>query len=251
MVLFSILNKGKVDIVAEHYTKFIDAVEEMFQVIRKTQDENIKKAGEIIAKSIMSGGIMHAFGSGHSHAVAIEICSRAGGLLQARAIKEPAGGIYETVEGVGVIVCNKLDLESNDCFVLISNSGRNPLIIEIALWVKKRGIPLIGITSLDASKSMTSRHSSGKRLFEIADVVLDNKGVYGDACMELPGMSEKVLSTSSFTSMLLADCSVFHSMKIMLDQGFEPPVAVSKNIDGDFERIEKIRSQFKKRLGYY
>ena len=236
---------------AEFYTTFIDTVEEKFKEIRTTQEENIKKAGEIVAGSLMAGGMMQAFGSGHSHAVAIEIASRAGGLIQSRAIKEPAGGIYETVEGVGKIVCEKLDLEPNDCFVMISNSGRNPMIIEMAEYVKSLGLPLIAITSLDASKSMTSRHSSGKLLYQIADVVLDNKGEYGDAAIQIPGMEVKVLSTSSFTSMLLADCMVLHAMKTLMDKGVEPPVAVSKNIDGGYERTLPIRQKFKKRLGYH
>lgn len=236
---------------AEYYTQFIDFIEGLFKEIRETQDENIKKAGEIVAKTVMAGGIMQTFGSGHSHAVSIEICSRAGGLIQARAIKEPAEGIYETVEGTGAIFCQKLDLEPNDCFVLTSNSGRNPLGIEVAQHVKSLGIPLIVITSLEVSKTMTSRHSSGKLLYEFADVILDNKGVYGDAVMQVPGMDAKVNGSSSLTSMLLANCMTLHAVKVMVDKGFEPPVSVSKNIDGGFERTFPIRQKFKKRLGYH
>jgi len=73
------------------------------------------------------------------------------------------------------------DLRPNDCFIIISNSGRNPLVVELADIVKKRGVKLIAVTSLDVSKKLTSRHSSGKNLYEFADVILDNRGVEGTA----------------------------------------------------------------------
>jgi len=236
---------------AEYYTKFLDIIQDMFRDILETQDENIKKAGEIIAKTVMNDGIVQAFGSAHSYAAAIEICGRAGGLIQTKAIFEPSRGLYESVEGVGTLLCQKLMTDPNDCFIIISNSGRNPLPIEVAEFAKKQNLPLIAVTSLEVSRSLKSRHSSGLLLYELADVVLDNRGVYGDAAMEIPGMTEKVMSTSSFTSMALLDCSVLHAIKLMTDQGFKPLVSVSKNIGGGTEFGLKVREKYKHRLETY
>src|SRR5699024_6471129 len=142
------------------YKVFFDEIDKMIQDAKGTQDENIKKAGKIIADSIMNGGIIQTFGSGHSYAGAIEIAGRAGGLIPAKALQEPSGGQYETIEGAGTKFMEKVDVKENDCFVLISNSGRNPMIIEIAEWARERGNKIIVVTSLDVSKTMTSRHSS-------------------------------------------------------------------------------------------
>lgn len=230
------------------YELFFDAIEEMIQDVRNTQGDNIKKAAEIIADSIMNGGIIQAFGSGHSYAGAIEIAGRAGGLIPAKVLKEPSGGMYETIEGTGTKFMEDVDIRENDCFVLISNSGRNPMIIEIAEWAKERGNKIIVVTSLDVSKTMTSRHSSGKMLYELADVVLDNRGVEGDAAIELEGMETKVCGTSSITAAILLNATILQSIQIMLDKGYVPPVYMSQNVDGGPEFNKKLVDEYAHRL---
>lgn len=230
------------------YKLFFEEIERMIEDVKQTQGENIVKAAEIIADSIMAGGIVQAFGSGHSYAGAIEIAGRAGGLIPVKVIKEPAGGKYERVEGVGTLFMKDVDIRENDCFVLISNSGRNPLIIEMADWIKQRGNKIIAVTALEVSKTMTSRHSSGKLLYEFADVVLDNRGVFGDAAIELEGMPSKVCGTSSITGAVLLQSMVLQSIQIMLDRGYVPPVYLSANIDGGPEHNEKLTAKYADRL---
>lgn len=230
------------------YELFFDTIEEIIKDVRKTQGENIKKAAEIIANSIMNDGIIQAFGSGHSYAGAIEIAGRAGGLIPAKVLEEPSRGKYETVEGVGTKFMEDVDIEENDCFVLISNSGRNPMIIEIAQWVKERGNKIIAVTSLDVSRNMTSRHSSGKMLYELADVVLDNRGVEGDAAIKLEGMKTKVCGTSSITAAILLNATVLQAIEIMLDRGYVPPVYMSQNVDGGPEFNKKLVEKYAHRL---
>lgn len=230
------------------YKLFFDVIGKTIKDIENTQDDNILKAAKIVADSIMQGGIIQTFGSGHSYAGAIEIAGRAGGLIPAKVLKEPSSGKYERIEGVGTRFMEEVDVRENDCFILISNSGRNPLTIEIADWVKKRGNKVIVVTSLDVSKTMTSRHSSGKMLYEYADAVLDNRGVEGDAAIKLQGMESKICGTSSIAAALLLNAMILQAIEIMIDKGYVPPVYMSDNIDGGPEFNEKLVAQYADRL---
>lgn len=230
------------------YELFFDVIDDMIKDVKNTQGDNVNKAAEIIADSIMNGGIIQAFGSGHSYAGAIEIAGRAGGLIPTKVLEEPSRGKYETIEGIGTKFMEDVDIRKNDCFVLISNSGRNPLIIEIANWVKEKGNKVIVVTSLDVSKTMTSRHSSGKMLYDFADVILDNRGVEGDAAVKLPGMETKVCGTSSITAAILLNATVLQAIEIMLSKGYVPPVYMSQNVDGGPEFNKKLKKQYADRL---
>lgn len=227
---------------------YFNVITKMINDLKENQKENITKAAEIIADSIIKGGIIHSFGSGHSYAAAIEVAGRAGGLIPSKAVQEPSRGEYETVEGVGTKYMDGFDLRENDCFILISNSGRNPLGIEVADYVKKHGNKIIAVTSLDVSKTLTSRHSSRKNLYEFADVVLDNMGVEGDAVVHVEGLPVKVCGTSSITAAVLLNCAVLESIEIMLSKGYTPPVYMSENVDGGPEFNKKLTEKYADRL---
>lgn len=227
---------------------YMDLMKNLVADLEKSQRENILKAGEIIAESIMNGGIMQTFGSGHSYANAIEIAGRAGGLIPAKAIVEPAMGDYERIEGVGEAFISKSDLRKEDCLVIISNSGRNPLIIEISEKAKEVGMKIIAVTSLEVSKQLTSRHSNGKMLYDYADVVLDNRGVYGDAAIEMEGLPIKTGPTSSISGAILLNCVVVEAIEKMIAKGYVPPVYMSENIDGGPEFNIELLAKYKDRL---
>jgi uncharacterized phosphosugar-binding protein len=230
------------------FLKYFDVIEKLIQELKDTQQENIKKAGDIIAESIMNGGILHAFGSGHSYAAAIEVAGRAGGLIPAKAVEEPSRGLYETVEGVGAKLMENYDLRPNDCFIIISNSGRNPLVIEVADFVKKNGNKLIAVTSLDVSRKLKSRHSSGKNLYQFADVILDNRGVEGDSAIQMEGMPVKIGPTSSVAAAVLLQATIVEAVEIMLAKGYTPPVYMSANVDGGPEFNQKLVEKYADRL---
>lgn len=228
--------------------KYFEVVESMIKDLKETQKENITKAAKIVADSVMNGGIVQTFGSGHSYAAAIEVAGRAGGLIPAKAIQEPSRGLYEVVEGVGYKLMEESDVRENDCFILISNSGRNPLGIEIADYAKKKGNKIIVVTSLDISKKMTSRHSSGKKLYEFADAILDNRGVEGDSAIEVKGLPVKVCGTSSVSAAVLLNCAMLEAIEIMLSKGYTPPVYMSANVDGGPEFNKKLTDKYADRL---
>lgn len=228
--------------------KYFEVVEDLLKEVEETQKDNITAGAKLIADSIMSGGILQAFGSGHSHAAALEITSRAGGLIPSKSIKEPSLGIYESIEGVGAKFTQRLDVRKEDVVVIISNSGRNPLPIEIAIYCKEKGAKVIVVTSLESSKQLTSKHSSGKNLWEFADVVLDNKVPFGDSSVEVDGLPVKVCGTSSVSAAVLENAMVLEAIEIMVEKGFTPPVFMSGNVDGGPEFNEKYLHKYFDRL---
>jgi uncharacterized phosphosugar-binding protein len=227
--------------------EFFEKVEQLLPVL-KQEEVNMRKAGHIVAQSIMSGGILQAFGSGHSASVAIEICGRAGGLIPSKQVKELSGGQYERIEGVGTIFAEMWDIRKNDCLFIISNSGRNPLTIEMAMHAQSVGVPIVAVTALDVGKHSTSRHSSGRMLWQLADVILDNHSIEGDATIELPGLPTKIAGTSSISSDILVDQSIVFAIREMLDAGYVAPVFMSTNVDGGLELNKECVAKYANRL---
>lgn len=209
----------------------------------------MRQAGHIVAEAIMRGGIVQAFGSGHSLAAALEIAGRAGGLLPVKTVEEETFGRYEKIAGVGTEFTKYWDLRKDDCVIIISNSGRNPLIIELAMFVKSLEVPLIAVTAVDASRSAPSRHPSGKRLFELADVVLDNHSVDGDAAVQIDGLKTKVGPTSTVASALLLNQTMIFAIEEMLERGYDPPVLMSLNVDGGPEFNERLMEKYRELYG--
>lgn len=228
--------------------KFLYELDKIISAIKATQGENIKAAGTLICNSIMDGGILQAFGSGHSYAGALEISGRAGALIPSKAMEEPANGDYETIEGVGKKYMEKSDVCPKDIFVIISNSGRNPLPIEVAEFIKQKGNKIIAVTSLAVSKEMTSRHSSGKKLYDFADVVLDNCGVYGDAAVQMDGLSTKICGTSTITDAILLNCMMCEAVEQMLAKGYIPPIYTSLNVDGGVKANKRDIERYAPRI---
>lgn len=228
--------------------EFFDKAKEVMEKLENTQQENIRKAAELISGAIRKGGILQAYGSGHSYAGAIEVCGRAGGLIPSKVIGETQYGEFESVEGNAYFVMRKVDIQPNDIFILISNSGRNPMTIEMADYIKKKGNPLIVVTALDISRSSASRHSSGKLLYEFADVVLDNQSQFGDAALAVDGLDTKVCGTSSFATCLLLQQTMYEAIRNMVENGYEPPVFKSANIDGGREYNQVLEEKYGARI---
>lgn len=223
-------------------------VEDLNKEIEKTQHEAIEQVAKEIIKCIDGGGILQAWGSGHSLAGAMEICHRAGGFIPTKRINEPSMGQYETVEGVGKTFMKKVDIRKGDLVFVISNSGINPLGIEIAMAAKEKGAKVVAITALEASKTLKAKHSSNKKLYEIADHVLDNRTPLGDCCIELAGLPSKVIGLSMITTSIIIQSTMYRAMQMMIEEGKEPKVYQSQNIEGMRERNEELEKAYADRL---
>jgi uncharacterized phosphosugar-binding protein len=161
-------------------------------------------------------------------------------------IHDKSFGRAERCEGYAKQLLDWYDPPAGSVVVIISNSGRNALPIETALECKARGIKTIAITSLAHSQSVSARHPSGKRLFEAADLVIDNCGVPGDAILDVEGIGGKVCPTSTIAGALIVDAIMAQTMENLVKRGVAPPVFISANIDGGDEHNKKVFAKYQK-----
>ncbi|AYY15463.1 sugar isomerase domain-containing protein [Actinobacteria bacterium YIM 96077] len=225
---------------------FLARAHDAIDRVAATQRGNIAEAADIVADAIRRGGVVQAFGTGHSQAIAMEIAGRAGGLIPTNRIalrdlviengESPtmlADPRVERDPGLAQRLYDATPVDPADVFIIASNSGINGSIVGLAELAKERGHPLIAITSLEHSEQVESRHPSGDKLGEIADVVLDNAGPFGDAVLPLPG-GGAVCAVSTITSALLAQFLTAEVVRRLLDAGETPPVYLSSNVpEGD------------------
>jgi uncharacterized phosphosugar-binding protein len=222
----------------------------------ETQTDNISRAAALVVEAIRNEGIIQVFGTGHSRSIAMEIAGRAGGLVPANALSikdlvmygatAPADILDPTIErdpGLAQRVLDLADTHPEDVFIVASNSGGNGSVVELALLAKERGHQIIAVTSLEHSRRVVSRHPSGKRLFEIADVVIDNCGVFGDAALPLPA-GGAIAATSSLTGVLIAQMLVAEVCGQLLRAGSEVPVLVSANVPGGDEHNAVLNERY-------
>jgi uncharacterized phosphosugar-binding protein len=225
---------------------YLAVLRPILDTVATTQLAAVERAAGIVADAVLDGGVIHAFGTGHSQATAMEIAGRAGGLIPTNRIAltdlvfyggaDPATVADPTFERDPSLAEKLYDLapiDPRDVFIIASNSGINGSIVGFAQLVKEKGHRIVALTSLDHSARVESRHPSGKKLTEIADVVLDNGGPYGDAVLPLPGGGASN-AVSSITAALLAQLLMAEVLRRLIDAGEVPPVYLSANVpDGD------------------
>jgi uncharacterized phosphosugar-binding protein len=217
-----------------------EAVRHILETIEATQKAALQQASAITAESLMHGGIIHVFGTGHSHMLAEEIFFRAGGLVAVNAILDPGLMLHvsalgstavERMEGYAEIVLKRYTMRPEDVMVVISNSGRNAVPIEAALYARQLGLKVIGVTSANSYKDTPSRHSSGKHLADVVDVVIDTCVPEGDAAVALPGLTERTGSMSTIIGASVMQAYICETVQTMLERGHQPHVLVSSNVD--------------------
>jgi uncharacterized phosphosugar-binding protein len=222
-------------------------IQEILSGIVSSQMEPILQAAHIVAKAVEQDGILYTFGTGHSHVIAEDVSSRAGGLAPVDAILEPSltgnqhvvkSEYMERVEGMAEIILDYYRLTPKDALIIISNSGRNAAPIEMAMGARQRDVPVIAVTSLEHSKGTTSRHSSGKKLYQLADIVIDNGCPRGDCVLTLESLQQPVGPGSGVVGMFILHAIIVQAIQNLLDRGIDPPVFMSGNIDGH-EEINK------------
>lgn len=238
---------------------YLAVITETIDRVAASQREGVQRAADLIAGALRADGVVHAFGTGHSEALAMEIAGRAGGLVPTNRIAlrdvvlyggEPASVLGPTLErdpGVARRLYDLVPVHPQDVFVLASNSGVNGAVVEFASLVKQRGHGLIAITSAQHSARVDSRHPSGHKLADFADVVLDNGAPYGDATLPLPG-GGAVGAVSSITAALLAQQIVVEVVRRLLEAGETPPVYLSANIPAGDAHNSALESRYAGRI---
>ena len=227
------------------FEQYLDNISNAIKDMKSSQAEAIKKAAHLMADAIMKDKVVYSFGSGHSILLAQEIHGRAGGLYPIVQIPDPMRGKAEKLEGFGSILVEFVPFKENDLVIVISNSGRNPEPIEVAIAAKEKGCKVIVVTSMQHSKSVTSRHSSGKMLYDFGDVVLDTCGPVGDASIDYKGFDGRAGALSTVLGAAIENAVMVEAIQYMLDKGFEPPVLRSANLDGSEEHNMKIVERYR------
>lgn len=212
----------------------------------EAESGSIARACDLLADAVARGGVIRAFGTGHSEAFAMEVAGRAGGLIPTsrmalrdvvlhgdRTLAELSDPTFERDESVADEVFAIHHEDPNDAYVIASNSGVNGSIVGMALRVKQNGHPLVAVTSMDHTSQVVPKHSSGKKLHEIADVVIDNLAPYGDATLDL-GDGIVMGAVSSITAAFIGQLLSVGVAERLKARGEVPPVYISANIpEGD------------------
>ncbi len=240
--------KEELEKMARSSERYYQAVNDIIGRIASTQQDSIQSAAEVLADCVRRDQIIYLLGSGHSIAIAMEGYYRAGGLACVDVINDPTFGRAERVEGYAETVLKNYNITSGSVVIIVSNSGRNAVPVETALWCKERGVKTIAITSLAHSKSVSSRHSCGKRLFEIADIVIDNCGVAGDAVLEIEGLPGRACPTSGLAGMFIVESMVAQTIENLIQSGDTPPVFISANLDGSDAHNDELLAKYINRV---
>jgi len=220
----------------------------------------LRQLGPVIGESLARGGMLHTFGSGHSEVISRELIGRAGGLMCISGLYDPTGGFVENLAGYGTRLAERYDrqygLLPGETILVISNSGKNSSPIEVALYAKAKGLKVVALTSLAMAQTATTVHPGGKKLHEIADYVLDNGGVPGDAIVDVypdqagsPAVgSAKAGPTSTLIGVTLLNLLALELIDWLKAGGHPLPILRSQNLPGAIEYNRELAKKYRGRL---
>ena len=239
---------------------YFRGLEAMLERIAREQAAAIAEAGARLSAALARGGIVHVFGTGHSHLIAEEAFFRAGGIAGVNPILDERlvflKGALESTRaerepGYASELISRERIAAEDIAILISNSGCNWAPVEMALEMKSRGIEIVAITNMTQSSRSSSRHSSRKRLFELADVVIDTCVEPGDALIVLPGLEYPIGASSTVAGAAIMNSIMIEAAANLLERGQAVPVLPSANLSTTTdEDLSKLLRPYTDRIRY-
>ena len=235
------------------YNQYVD---ELIAKVRTTQRENIITAGKIMADTIAEGKCIHIHDTGHI--INSELVNRGGGLFALRSFKyeltwlDPVRerdrgeerGIPNSMEGFAEYAVRASNIHAGDLVIIGSVSGRSEYVVDLALTCKKYGCKVIAMTSLEYSSSVPSRHSSGLRLFECADVVLDNCAPVAEGMIPVEGIEAPFAAASGLTATYIMWSACAVTIEELLARGITPSVYKSANFPGGEEYNDELEKRY-------
>lgn len=239
--------------------EYLDRAIALLAEVRETQSEAIMTGARWIADAIEAGGFAHVFGAGHSHMALEEAFPRNGGLVGLHPLTElalsyytPVIGnsgmyqmrFYQEVAGLGDVIWRNYTFKPTDVFVVFTNTGVTKVALDIALRAREAGLRVIGVTSLKHAGATGTEHAGGKRLHEIADLVIDNCSIAGDAMVEVPGLDDKAGAGSSVTAIAIVNALSTEAARELARRGVTPYVLPSPYFEGTEEgRARRQRAE--------
>lgn len=234
--------------------------------IEETQLDNIRQAATVMADSIEAGRWVHTFGCGHATIPIEEMYPRIGGFVGFHPMVElpltfftritGEMGVHqfvflERVEGYGVEIMKGYNFDPRDTMWVFSHSGINNVNIDVALEAKKRGMKVIAYGSAAAAKGKQTRHSSGKTIFDIADIVVDSCAPIEDATVPIKNHQDKLGPVSTMAFITCVWMTVITVAELLVDRGFKLHIHPSHNVPGDTtakQRLEEALATYKQRI---
>lgn len=218
---------------------YFRTIHRLLDEVERDEAAAIDRAGALIATAVDSGHRVVLLGTGHSYALALELCGRAGGFTAFEAVHDAAldmadglakSTAVERLGGYGPILVENAGLQSGDVLVVISNSGRNAVPVEALLAARDRGVGTIALTSVAHSTALPPRPPAPGRLCDLADVVLDNHGVPGDAVVRLDGIAHPIAPTSTVVGAAILQAVAIRAAELLVEAGHPPEVYLSANV---------------------
>jgi uncharacterized phosphosugar-binding protein len=218
--------------------RYFEALQERIAAIA-ADTEPIEDAAHLCADALANGGAVHIFDSGHL--VSHELINRAGGLVAFNRlafslnvdnlVKARAQAENDPTLSFGYIqhVFATNQLRRGDVLFVGSVSGKTANVVELAIQARAHGLKVVVITALSYSSRLTSEHPSGKHLYEVADIVLDNHAPYGDAMLTVEGLEYPVCPASGLGAVTVLWAVVAGLIEDMLARGLQPTIFPSIN----------------------
>ena len=240
--------------------KYLEYSSKILGEIMKTQYGNIKVAAEKLAETVEKGNTIFVFGCSHAGIVSEELFYRTGGFALVNPIFNPTLMLNtrpvtltsqaERLAGFGKVIIDQSPLQAGDLLIIHSVSGRNTVVVDAAFTAKSKGAYVVAITNLEYSSQVTSRHFSGKRLFEVADLVIDNCGDFEDAAIQIEGLQQKIGATSTIAGAAIGNAIIVEASQVLHSKGIDPPIFHSANVDGGDEFNRKMMERYRDKIHY-
>jgi len=239
---------------------YLLSAQELLGRVAITQQESVAACVDLFADALASGKMIHTFGTGHSHLLAEEIFYRAGGLAAIYPILDERlmlhkevvkGSQNERLPGLAQELVNQHPIASGDVVIVISNSGGNQVTIDLVKLAQGLGAKVIAITSVNHATSKSARSNAAEKIHQLADVVLDNSGVVGDALVQVAGSPMSAGPTSTVIGGALLQSVVVGTVAECLKRGIQPEIFLSSNLAGGDENNAAIFDKYRSLIDLY
>lgn len=245
--------------------RWLAAARDVLDGVASTQTQAIDEASAVFADTIAADRLVHVFGSGHSRMNTEEMFPRIGSYPGFHPIAElalsnhvgvvgPNGlrqALYlEKVPGFARIILQQFKIHPGDSFLIFSSTGINGTVVEVALLAAAMGLPVVAVTSLQHTEATPSRHPSGRKLAEIADVCVDNCSPPGDAAVHIEGIPFGVGPVSSIGAIAVVNALKTRTAELLVERGVVPTVLTSPHFAGDdvgAEQLENVYEEYFRR----
>ena len=239
---------------------YFDNFQSVISKVVDTQSDKLMEGARKLAEAALGGHNIFAFGCSHAGLLALELYYRTGGMALINPVRAPGLCLdidpatmtsqMERLPEYGKVIIDNQPLGAGDVIIIHSVSGRNTVTIDAAMRAREKGAYVIALTSMETTTALKSRHPSGKNLYEVSDLVLDNCGCLGDGALNIPGVMEKVGPTSTAVGAAMLNAMMAQAVEMITAAGGVAPVFVSANLEGGDEHNKKMLSQYKDNIFY-